>query len=127
MATQKTGSRRSFSAAVHNTQSIKKTPRPVAKIIREDQPVPRPKPPAMGQVIDAQNFDQRWQHQLNASKQPDPFDVIDAKQKTLNAEFTKNKQKYTLVFSVPISSVVFPKTTCFRFYSPPIVEHEKET
>ena len=92
MASQKTGTRRPFRAAVHNTQSIKETPRPVVKMVRKDQPVPRPKPPAMGQVIDAQNFNQRWQQQLNASKQSDPFDAIDAKQKTLNAEFTKNTQ-----------------------------------
>lgn len=92
MASHKAGTRRPFSAAVHNTQPIKKTLRPVTKMVREDQPAPRPKPPTMGQVIDAQNFNQRWQQQLNASKQPDPFDAIDAKQKTLNAEFTKNTQ-----------------------------------
>jgi hypothetical protein len=30
------------------------------------------------------NFNQRWQQQVDASKQPDPFDV---KQITLNAKF----------------------------------------
>ena len=92
MAVQKGNTRQPFNAAVHNTQSIKKTSRPVAKMVREDQPVPRPKPPAIGRVVDAQNFNQRWQQQLDASKQPDPFDVIDAKQKSLNAEFTQNSQ-----------------------------------
>lgn len=92
MAVQKGNTRRPFNAAVHNTQSIKKTPRPVAKMVREDQPVPRPKPPAIGHVVDAQHFNQRWQQQIDTSKPLDPFDAIDAKQKTLNAEFTKNTQ-----------------------------------
>lgn len=92
MASQKTGTRQPFNTAVRNTQPINKPLNPVAKMVREDQPVPRLKPPAIGRVIDAQNFNQRWQRQINASKQPDPFDVIDAKQKTLNAEFAQNAQ-----------------------------------
>ncbi len=92
MAAQKGNTRQPFNKAVHNIQPTKKTLKPVAKMVREDQPVPRPKPPAMGWVIDAQRFNQRWQQQVNASKQPDPFDVIDAKQKALNAEFAKNSQ-----------------------------------
>jgi len=92
MASQTGDTRQPFNAAVHDTQTTKETPKSVAKMVRDDQPVPRPKPPAIGQVIDAQNFNERWQQQVDASKPFDPFDAIDEKQKTLNTEFTQSSQ-----------------------------------
>ncbi len=92
MSSQKGDTRQPFNAAVHNTQSTIKTLKPVAKMVRDDQPTPRPKPPAMGQVIDAQNFNQRWQQQVDASKPLDPFDAIDAQQRSLQTEFMQNTQ-----------------------------------
>ncbi len=92
MASQTGDTRQPFNAAVHDTQPNIKTLKPVAKMVRDDQPVPRPKPPAIGQVIDAQNFNQRWQQQVDASKSLDPFDAIDAQQKSLQIEFTENTQ-----------------------------------
>jgi len=92
MASQTGDTRQPFNAAVHDNQSTKETPKPVAKMVRDDQPVPRPKPPPIGQVIDAQNFNQRWQQQVDASKSLDAFDAIDAQQQSLQAEFTQNTQ-----------------------------------
>ncbi len=92
MASQTGDTRQPFNAAVHDTQPTKITFKPVAKMVRDDQPAPRPKPPAIGQVIDAQNFNQRWQQQIDASEQLDPFDAIDEQQKSLQAEFTQNTQ-----------------------------------
>lgn len=94
MAAQTGKTRQPFNMAVRNAQETKKTPKlkPIVKMVRDDQPVPRPKPPAIGHVVDAQHFNQRWQQQIDASKQPDPFDAIDAKQKKLNAEFAQNAQ-----------------------------------
>ncbi len=92
MSSLKDSTRQPFTAAANNNQPKKETLKPVAKMVRDDQPVPRPKPPAIGHVVDAQNFNQRWQQQVDTSKQIDPFDAIDAKQKTLSAEFTQNSQ-----------------------------------
>lgn len=90
MASRKGDTSQPFIEAVHNNASKTETTNSVPKMLQEEQPMPRPKPPAIGQAVDAQLFNQRWQQERKAAKQLDPFDAIDAEKKALSQAFKDN-------------------------------------
>ena len=65
---------RRFNRAAQGISAPKKTAISVPKMIREDQPKPRIKPPRIGASVDAQNFNQHWNEQQRFHRQT-PFET----------------------------------------------------
>lgn len=61
----------------------------VPDMIREDKSTPRPKPPVMGHQVDRQHFNQRWEKEVQQTKQLDPFDAIDAQKQSRQQQFNR--------------------------------------
>lgn len=62
--------------ATHNDPAPKKKTVNLAKMIEDDQPFPRPPPPALGAELDAYDFNQRWLDELAAHQPSGPFAVM---------------------------------------------------
>ncbi|MFK4751151.1 hypothetical protein [Oceanobacter antarcticus] len=67
--------------------TAEQTKSPVPEMIKQDEPVPQPTPPGLGQDLDRQRFNQRWQAQKEQSKALDPFEAIEAKKQGLTQTF----------------------------------------
>ncbi len=61
----------------------------IPNMIRQDQPVPRPRPPGVGQAVDAQAFNERWRGEMETVRPLDPFDQIDANRGALVNQFNQ--------------------------------------
>jgi len=86
----------SFKQNTQNNTDIESVEPDVPQMIEEEQPVPRPHPPGMGNDVDAQIFDQRWQQELKAHQVPDAFDQIDAQQQaTLSERFNDRSSEHS--------------------------------
>ena len=61
-------------------------------MVQQEQPAPRPRPPAIGYAVDEQQFRERWQQEMDSVKAVDPFDAIDQghQQNTLVNDFNRN-------------------------------------
>lgn len=79
-----------FRKTVHNEPAIKRKAVVVPKMIKKDQPMPRPMPPMLGAGVDAQGFNQRWHNELMAKRQLNPLSVIDKQPQSLNSQFNQS-------------------------------------
>lgn len=58
-----------------------------SRMVRDDQPTPRPSPPSLGGDVDAEHFNRRWQAEVDRAQALDPFDAVDAKAQGLQTAF----------------------------------------
>ena len=81
-----------FRRSVQHKTETKKANITVPDMVKEDRPQQRIKPPSLGQSVDTQSFNERWDAQVKQHQTQDAFDRIDQKKQSLNQAFNQSSR-----------------------------------